>query len=150
MADKDCNHSKVDRRGYFHAMTALGLSSLLPTNLSHLASQEQFAPNHSDLIKEENSKPGTRDWILTKTDIDPSSKYRSPYIEGYASHTSVSAAEQISLYVSCNPESTFYIDVYRSGFYRGLGGRQVASLGPFKSKTQPDPPIGERRLRECA
>ena len=106
MADKDYNHSKIDRRGYFHAMTALGLSSLLPTNLSHLASQEQFAPNHSGLIKEENSKPGTRDWILTKTDIDPSSKYRSPYIEGYASHISVSAGKQISLYVSCNPEST--------------------------------------------
>ena len=113
---------KLSRRDYFRTMTTLGLSSLLATNSSHLASQEQFAPNHSDLIKEENSKPGTRDWILTKTDIDPSSKYRSPYIEGYASHTSVSAGEQISLYVSCNPESTFYIDVYRSGFYGGLGG----------------------------
>jgi len=150
MTDKDYNHSKIDRRDYFRAMTALGLSSLLPANLSDLASQEQFAPNHGDLIKEENSKPGTRDWILTKTDIDPSSKYRSPYIEGYASHISVSAGQQISLYVSCNPESSFYIDVYRSGFYGGLGGRQVASLGTFKGKTQPDPSIGERRLRECA
>ena len=150
MTDKDYNHSKIGRQGYLRTMTALGLSSLLPGNLSDLSSQEQFAPNHSDLIKEENSKPGTRDWILTKTDIDPSSKYRSPYIEGYASHTSVSAGEQISLYVSCNPESTFYIDIYRRGFYRGLGGRQVASLGTFKGKTQPDPPIGERRLRECA
>ena len=103
MTDKDYNHSKIDRRDYFRAMTALGLLSLLPVNLSDLASQEQFAPNHGDLIKEENSKPGTRDWILTKTDIDPSSKYRSPYIEGYASHTSVSAGQQISLYVSCNP-----------------------------------------------
>ena len=116
MVDKDYNHSKIGRQGYLRTMTALGLSSLLPGNLSDLSNQEQFAPNHSDLIKEENSKLGTRDWILTKTDIDPSSKYRSPYIEGYASHTSVSAGEQISLYVSCNPESTSILMFTGVGF----------------------------------
>ena len=39
-----------------------------------------------DLIRRENAKRGTRDWMLTKTDIDniePVKLWRSPRIEGY-------------------------------------------------------------------
>ena len=49
----------------------------------------------------------------------------------------------------CNPSTAFHMDVYRSGFYGGKGGRQMASFGPFKGSIQDDPPVGNRRLREC-
>jgi hypothetical protein len=103
----------------------------------------------SDLIRRENAKPGTRDWMLTNTRIDPKTKYRCPWIEGYCSHTSVRAGEEIRFHVSTNPTSSFTLDLYRMGYYGGAGGRHVASLGPFHGATQPDPPVGERRLRDC-
>src|SRR5262249_51644832 len=48
-----------------------------------------------------------------------------------------------------NPASHFQLDIYRMGYYAGTGGRHLLSLGPFNGVTQPDPPVGERRVREC-
>ena len=87
--------------------------------------------------------------MLTNTRIDPATKYRCPWIEGYCSRTSVRAGEQITFYVSTNPASSFRLDIYRSGFYAGAGGRHVLTLGPFDGTVQPDPSIGERRMRDC-
>jgi len=102
------------------------------------------------IVRKENERPGSRDWLLTKTRVDPATKYRCPWVEGYCSRTSVRAGEEISFFVSTNPPSPFRIDVYRMGYYGGAGGRLVVSHGPFPGVAQPDPPVGERRLRECA
>jgi hypothetical protein len=82
----------------------------------------------SDRIRRENESPGTRDWMKT----------------------SVRAGDSIALHVSTNPASPFVVDVYRMGYYQGLGGRHMTRLGPFPGRVQPDPPVGEMRLRECA
>ena len=119
----------------------LGAAALFPA-----CAHRGFGRN---LIAEENAKAGTRDWMLTNTRIDPATKYRCPWIEGYCSATSVRAGERISFHVSTNPESPFRIDIYRMGFYGGAGGRLVRSLGPFRGGIQPDPPIGPNRLRRC-
>lgn len=105
--------------------------------------------SQSDLIRRENEQPGTRDWLLQNTRIDPATKYRCPWIEGYCSRTSVRAGEQISFHVSTNPASSFTLDIYRMGYYGGAGGRHVLRLGPFAGEMQPDPPIGPNRLRDC-
>ena len=109
----------------------------------------RFSAARPGLIRQENSLPGTRDWLLAKTRIDPQTKYRCPWIEGYCSRTSVRAGESISFHVSTNPASPFTIDFYRMGYYGGAGGRQVLRLGPFSGQVQPDPPVGENRLRDC-
>ena len=103
----------------------------------------------SDLIRRENQKPGTRDWMLKNTRIDPATKYRCPWIEGYCSHTSARAGESVQFFVSTNPASSFTIDVYRMGFYGGTGGRHLTTLGPFPGAVQADPPTGPKRLRDC-
>ncbi len=100
-------------------------------------------------IQTENAREGTTDWMLTNTRIDPKTKYRCPWIEGYCSHTSVAAGQDLSIFVSTKPASDFTIEIYRMGYYGGQGGRLVRDLGPFKGKAQPEPKIGERRLREC-
>lgn len=101
-------------------------------------------------IVQENQHEGTSDWQLTYTRIDPATRYRSPWIEGYASHASIRAGETLRLMVSANPAAPVQIDIYRLGYYGGLGGRHVLSLGPFDCAPQADPPVGEQRLRECA
>ena len=101
-------------------------------------------------IRRENEHEGTRDWMTTNVRIDPKTKYRSPWIEGYASRTSVRPGESITIYVSTNPPSPFLIEIYRLGFYQGHGGRFMIKTGPIKGVVQPDPPVGAKRLRECA
>jgi hypothetical protein len=101
-------------------------------------------------IAAENEKPGTLDWQLTYTRVDPKTKWRSPLIEGYAGRQSVKAGEKIELFVSTNPATPFTIDLFRLGYYGGKGGRFMRRLGPFDGKPQPTPPVGEFRLRECA
>ena len=103
----------------------------------------------NDLIRAENEKAGTRDWLLARTAVDPAAKYRCPWIEGYCSRASVAAGETLELMACANPASPFTIDIYRMGYYGGAGGRHMAALGPFRGAVQPDPPVGEVRVREC-
>ncbi len=103
----------------------------------------------ADTIREENEKPGTIDWLLSNTRIDPDTKYRCPWIEGYCSRTSVRAGETIEFKLSANPASQVVLDLYRLGYYGGKGGRHLTQLGPLKVSPQPDPPVGDERLREC-
>lgn len=108
-----------------------------------------FAAESRNVIAEENARPGTPDWMLRKTRVDPATKYRCPEIEGYCSKASVRAGETISFHVSTNPPSPFTISIYRCGYYGGTGGRLMQDLGRFEASTQPDPEIGPKRLREC-
>lgn len=114
-----------------------------------LAGCATFKSVARDSIRAENEKTGTTDWLLTNTRVDPATKYRCPWIEGYCSRNSVRAGERLSIMVSTNPPSPFLIDVYRLGYYAGKGGRHVLRLGPFQGKVQLDPPVGEERAREC-
>ncbi|HEV3167504.1 MAG TPA: N,N-dimethylformamidase beta subunit family domain-containing protein [Isosphaeraceae bacterium] len=134
------------RREVLKTAAAAGLGSALGSDALRAA---QAAPE-PDRIRRENEAPGTRDWMTTNVRIDPQTKYRSPGIEGYAAKTSVRPGESIRLFVSTNPASSFVIDVYRLGYYQAHGGRHMVRLGPFKGSVQPDPPVGEMRLRECA
>ena len=114
-----------------------------------LGSVVRGADEKRNVITEENARPGTRDWMLTKTGIDPSTKYRCPRIEGYASRASVKPGERIAFHVSTNPASRFTIEIYRSGYYGGTGGRFIAKLGSFDGAVQTDPAIGPKRVRVC-
>ncbi len=107
------------------------------------------ASETSGSIREENSRVGTREWMLSKTGVDPATKYRCRWIEGYCSHASAIAGETVRLYVSTNPASRFTIDVYRLGWYGGDGGRLMRQLGRFEGNMQTDPPVDAKRLRNC-
>ena len=89
------------------------LKSALATQTATLAgcaSRRVGTAHHVDL---EDLLPGTTDWMLTKTRIDPKTKYRCPWIEGYCSSASVRAGETVTFHVSTNPASRFKIDIYR-------------------------------------
>ncbi len=135
-------------------MTALDrrkmLQQLAGTSLATLGCNISGAePARRDLIRTENQKPGTTDWMLANTRVDPKTKYRCPWIEGYCSRTSVRAGEPLNIMVSTNPPSPFVIDLYRLGYYGGKGGRHLVRLGPFRGAVQPEAQTGAERLREC-
>jgi hypothetical protein len=130
----------MDRRDFISTVGSFGL----------VAALGGAAPARRSLVRDENQRPGTTDWILTKTRVDPESKYRCPWIEGYCSSTSVRPGETIDFKVSTNPPAKFTIDLYRMGYYGGKGSRFVKRFGPFQGSPQAEPPVGEARLRECA
>jgi len=132
----------LTRREAVAGVTAAGVAAVTPPLLG---ARERSA----DLIRRENEKRGTRDWMLSSTRIDPPTKYRCPWIEGYCSHASAKAGDTITLHVSTNPASRFTIDIYRTGYYGGDGARLVAELGEFEGRTREDPEIGPKRVRNC-
>src|SRR4029079_15673952 len=138
------SHSALDRRTLLKGATAAGLASALEPLAGALA---RPAPARPDLIRAENEKTGTTDWLLANTRVDPKTKYRCPWIEGNCSHTSLRPGDTLSVMVSTNPPSAFFLDLYRLGYYQGKGGRHLLRLGPFKGSVQPDPAVGGERLR---
>jgi hypothetical protein len=133
---------RFSRRDLFQGVAGLGAAALAGCAVAPRAVV-------SDLIRRENDRPGTRDWMLKKTGVDPATKYRCPWIEGYCSRTSVRAGDTITFHVSTNPPSPFTLEVYRMGFYGGDGARHLLTLGSLPGVTQPDPSVGGKRLRDC-
>src|SRR5574341_33503 len=100
------------RRDVISAISTLGAAAMLPGVLPGCADPDGPAGStvalrerKSDLIRDENEKPGTRDWLLSKPAIDRAVKHRCPWIEGFFSRASVGPGETLTLHVSTNPAS---------------------------------------------
>jgi len=137
--------SQISRREALAGIACLGTAAAL----SGCRSPRVSADRTDNPILRENRKSGTQDWMLTNTRVDPATRYRCPWMEGYCSHTSIRSGETLSIYASANPASAFTLDVYRMGYYGGLGGRLMKTFEPIQGRTQPDPPVGKKRLRDC-
>ena len=96
---------------------------------------------HANPITEENALPGTDRWLLHQP---------SREIAGYASSTSVTAGEAIGFHVSTN-DPAFTIEVFRTGWYGGLGARRMTEPVSVTAVEQPscptDPLTGLIRCR---
>jgi len=102
-----------------------------------------------DSIRRENDRPGTRDWLLTSTRIDPPTRWRCPWIEGYCSELRVRPGQRIDFHVSTDPAEPFDLEIFRLGFYQGDGARRVAAFANLPGRAHPTPPIGNKRVRDC-
>src|SRR5207245_8615176 len=94
----------------------------------------------------ENQQTGATSWQLSGKPADDVNKQ----IEGYASATSVNKGESITFYVTATPAQQYTMDVYRMGWYQGLGGRLMQSIGPLQGLAQPACPVDSSTgLIEC-
>lgn len=108
----------------------------------------------NNIIRQENEKPGTTDWIITKVIRGDHERYDSGWdrrkaIEGYVSKTSVRAGETLDVFVSTDPADSYSLDIYRMGYYGGKGGRLVKSIPSLEGIKQLTPQDGNRYLIEC-
>lgn len=115
------------------------------------AYERQFKPhNYSsspvwearNSVAQENVMPGTSAWKIADpackpctenvTYADPSAiqVYGSLAIQGYASRTSVNPGEPLEFFVSTSEPTTYTMQIFRIGWYSGLGGKSV--FGPLK------------------
>ena len=150
----ESNHPKrgIHRRDLIKDVVAagFGLGVFVFSPSISLAESNVSKKEKQNLIQIENAKPGTRDWMLTKTSVGTGQDwYRSRTIEGYCSETSVRAGDTLKVMVSANPVSEFDLEIFRTGYYGGAGARTMKTFTSVQGKTQPDAEIGENRLREC-
>src|SRR5262245_11102644 len=101
----------MDRREFLVGAGSLGIAAAAPSRVWAASSR----------IRDENAKPGTREWMLANPRMDPANKIRCPRIEGYCSRTSVKAGESLAIKVSTSPPSKYTLDIYRMGYYGGDG-----------------------------
>ncbi len=90
-------------------------------------------------IQIENNKPGTAGWNDFSSALVPDA------ISGFGSKISLNHGDSIDFYVTTTAPS-FTIDIFRTGYYQGLGARLIQSLGSFTGLHQaipnPDPVTG--------
>jgi hypothetical protein len=99
--------------------------------------------NHHNAIVAENLRPGTGDWQLT-------CPATAREIEGYASATSVNRGDVIDLYVNTS-SPTFVLEVFRMGWYGGLGARHIGGATVVAGTAQVMPTADpETGLTDCA
>ena len=100
-------------------------------------------PPGGSYVQKENAKTGTSDWKLTNPG------YAAGVIEGYASLTSVNRGGRIKFFVNTS-DPTYTLELFRIGYYQGLGGRRmtppVRLTGTKQLMPAPDPTTG---LIEC-
>jgi chitodextrinase len=89
----------------------------------------------------ENQLQGSSNWQLGDTYNRPYATDAGGQIKGYASAVSVNKGESINFHVTVSPAQTYTIDLYRIGWYGGLGGRLVHQSGPLAGITQPACPM---------
>src|SRR5690606_8115041 len=102
----------LTRRQLLRGVAHVGLAG----SIAPLSGLSETAFKKQGRIFDENQKEGTSDWQLTFT---RSRDYRSEMIEGYCSHTSIRAGEEMNIFISANPATDVTIDFYRMGYYGG-------------------------------
>ncbi|MEO8972891.1 MAG: N,N-dimethylformamidase beta subunit family domain-containing protein [Ktedonobacteraceae bacterium] len=127
------------------ALISIVVITMLAVATSHNPAQNfSVAPAtaHADSlnpIQIENENPGTPGWN------DFSSVLQDDTISGYGSKISVNHGDSIDFFVTTTAPS-FTIDIFRTGYYGGVGARKITSLGSFPGLHQaiptPDPVIG--------
>jgi hypothetical protein len=88
-------------------------------------------------VAAENALPGTSSWNTVQA------AFRS--IEGYTSEVSVAPGDTIHFHVQTEPAARYRIDLYRLGWYQGLGARLITCLPACdrdeQGVSQPVPPF---------
>ncbi len=136
-------------RGHLRRKTLL-LSIVLLLSLGLMVGSASRSAAAANPIVLENQQPGTDQWQLSRSGYQTAND-ASKQIKGYASATSVNKGEAITFYVSVNPAQSYTMDIYRIGWYQGLGGRFMQRIGPIGGSQQSACPINASTgLIECA
>lgn len=127
-----------------------GASAAAPPDASPAGGSPTATSAAPSRVAEENARAGADDWQLTRVRLDHTGGFRSPKIEGYCSHRSITAGERMQVMVSMDPPGEFTLEIFRTGYYGGRGARLMQTLGPFSASTEEVPPQEpDTHLRQC-
>jgi Domain of unknown function (DUF4082)/Bacterial Ig-like domain/Bacterial Ig domain len=114
------------------AGAAMAAAAALALGGSATADTGPCAPPVSNPILCENSLPGTpaSEWDIVGAG--------DPTIQGFATEMSVAAGETVRFKIDTDADA-YRVDVYRLGWYGGLGARKVATVTPSAALPQIQP-----------
>jgi len=113
-----------------------GLMTLCFVSLLAFLRSELSLDAATNPIVLENQQAGTTQWNINQSGAVTASDI-GKQIKGYASATSVNKGSSITFYVTVSPAQNYTINIYRMGWYQGLGGRFMQSIGPIAGTQQP-------------
>lgn len=107
---------------------AFSLGSLLPGRLPPSRPPAAVAADNS--VVAENRLPGTASWRITNPAVDGE-------IQAYTGATSYDRGAKVDLHVSTRrPGTPYRVELYRLGWYKGLGARQLTHIDGLKGDAQ--------------
>ncbi len=107
-----------------------GTSNILPNTTIVKTALPTIPPiDNSPIIAQENALPGTSAWMLDKGAIPN-------FIQDYLGVSSVLPGGTVPVYVSSPTPVKYIIQVYRLGWYSGLGGKFVTQSPELTSLAQ--------------
>jgi len=109
------------------ALVVASLASLVGLGL--LVSSSAAGPRLNP-IQLENAQPGTNMWRVPQA---------GSAIDGYTSEVRVAPGDTLHLHVSTTPAAQYRVEIYRLGWYGGLGGRLMACV-PADCSSEPGRP----------
>lgn len=80
-------------------------------------------------VEAENALRGSEEWLQ--------GRFGTQRIEGFVSSTSVKAGKELRIFAR-NTSPTYRVEIYRMGWYSGLGARLVYRSDELPQATQPD------------
>jgi N,N-dimethylformamidase beta subunit-like protein len=99
-----------------------GVRFLLAGSLVLVCLAASAAPgaHRLDPVQAENAQQGSPRWGARPAPADA--------LQAYASQVSVQGGDRLDLHVSTTPAASYRVEIYRLGWYGGLGGRLMACL----------------------
>lgn len=97
--------------------------------LGHAFGQGSCSAPQNPIVAE-NCNPGTTEWEVPGVgDLT---------IQGFATDISVNVGQTVNFKIS-TPATSYHIDIYRMGYYGGMGGRYITTIQPSATLPQTQP-----------
>lgn len=110
----------------FVLLTSCLAAALVTGVFAHATHTSANSERHRTPIQVENARHGFPGWESGL--FDSSARTTTAPIQGYASEISVLPGEVLKLHVSVNPAAAYRIQVFRLGWYQGLGARLLRCI----------------------
>jgi hypothetical protein len=117
---------------YFYAVRAVGGGAESPNSLTVQATPHPRACSTGNAVVLENCYPGDAAWNVRNP-----AQISSGGIEGFSTASSVNKGGSVDLKVNADDNSTFRIEIYRSGYYAGSGARLFSVIRGVRGVRQP-------------
>ena len=132
MSHRRFMHDRYLRMYARFVLLAVASAVLLVVPISSAGTLDACTPPIANEIVCENSKPGNPQ---SEWDVDGNG---DSSIQGFATDISVNHGDTISFKIKTTA-SAYRIDIYRLGWYGGIGARKVATIQPSASLPQSQP-----------
>ena len=110
------------RRDVLSAVSTLGVAAMLPGVLPACSAPDgppgpggPVTKRRSDLIRDENERPGTKDWVLTKPAIDHAVKHRCDALGHALTRLELDQVYRLVI-AKCDAQKTFSDDDLKAVF----------------------------------